>query len=238
MDRVGAPHPGEVRPLHGEAGVASWALQAVELSGQLLRASFAAQLPLAGLQLLRTVTLQGSTATLATTVTGSAGQAVEWCEHTTLGNAFLDGCSISAGIDACFVMPEAGCEPQPFPELAAALAVPEPGAAPEGHVRSCRVAGQQGSWAAENAALGWRLSAAWSAEAFPWLCLWTEHKLRTHEPWAGRERTRGMEISTKPFPEGKPPAVRESSFQGRASACQLGAGGSLTKSVSFSWERL
>ena len=97
----------------------------------------------------------------------------------------------------------------------------------------------EGRWAAANARLGWRLSASFSPDDFPWLCLWTESRLRTHAPWLGKQRTRGMELSTKPFPEGKPPASRAAEFKGRPAAFFVpGGGAEVAKTIVLRWERL
>jgi hypothetical protein len=41
----------------------------------------------------------------------------------------------------------------------------------------------------------------WNREEFPWLGIWEENCSRTHTPWLGRTRTRGMEFGVSPFPE-------------------------------------
>ena len=51
------------------------------------------------------------------------------------------------------------------------------------------------------------------------------------EPWSGRERARGMEVSTKPFPEGRPPHTRSRSWLGRPTTCLVPA----SKRISFRW---
>ena len=69
--------------------------------------------------------------------------------------------------------------------------------------------------------------------------MWTEHLLRTHAPWGGVERARGMEISTKPFPEGQPPPERDTVFLGApAAALTIAAGGEAVRVVEFAWERV
>ena len=169
-DRFGAPHPGEDRPLHGEGGVTVWELSA---SGR-GTATLSAVLPLAGLRVTRTVSLAGSQLTLTTTVhsdpAAGAVRPIEWCEHTTLGGDFLNGVLISAGMDACRDM-EAPDVPV---DVSAALSMPAVGDPPAGSVRTCRVA--DGAWSSVNARLGWRFSAAFHRDEFPWLCLWTEHR--------------------------------------------------------------
>ena len=237
VDRFGAPREGESRPLHGEAGVVDWRLESADDS----RIVFSATLPLARLDVTRALSIRGSTLVLETTVradaSGGARPLIEWAEHTTLGNAFLDGCTVTAGVDVAAVMPADGAVDVEIIPVADALALPSAADPPTGSVRTCRVV--DGRWEATNAALGWRLSARWDRAGFPWLCVWTEHRLRTHAPWGGVERTRGLEISTKPFPEGAPPKERDTEFLGSPSApISLAAGDVARRTVEFTWERI
>lgn len=244
LDRFGPCHAGDApRPLHGEAGVATWVEAPAGGGGEDDVFAITAELPIARLRVTRRFALAGAALALSTTAVQLGGGAAaaphltEWCEHTTLGGAFLDGVAIEAGVDSCHAMPAArAAEPAAVP-LAAALAVPAAGAPAEGHVRSCRVV--EGRWVASNAALGWRLSASWAKEEFPWLCLWTEHRSRAHNPWRGAERTRGMEISTKPFPEGEAPPARAETFLGRPATFYIPPGeAGVTKTVTLTWERM
>ena len=244
-DRFGAPHPGEERPLHGEGGVSAWTLLAADGHA----ATFHATLPLAGLIVNRTIKLLGPVLTLTTRVEqrdagATAAKSIEWCEHTTLGGAFLEDAVITAGVDACREMPPDNSSDDGAPAVVPveeALAVPAVDSPPQGSVRTCRLT--DGHWCATNPKRGYRLSASFSIDEFPWLCLWTEHSLRTHAPWGAKGYTRGMEISTKPFPEGKPPKSREVEFLGRPTTCIIppssgGSCGGLTKVLELRWERL
>jgi hypothetical protein len=134
--------------------------------------------------------------TIATPIAGRQ-QTVEWCEHTTLGDPFLDGCELTAGCDAWLGMPgyapASGVVPLDFPL---------PGCRPRGDIAAGRVAAAW--WQATNPRLGRTLRVTWDSTDFPWLCLWTEHCRRPDAPWLGRTRARGMELSTKPFPDGIP----------------------------------
>jgi len=242
-DRFGSPWPGESRPLHGEAGVASYQRLATGTSSVVIEA----YLPEARLWVARSVSLAGASCTLRTTVRhrGHAERAIEWCEHTNLGDPFLDGCAISAAVDAAYNLPGS---PEPgfahYPPLGAiplavALPVPAAGAPATGRFAACRVADTPtASWTAVNQRLGRRLRADFAAAEFPWLGLWTQHRSRRTPPWAGVTRVRGMELSTKPFPEGKPPAQRARSFQGRSTQCLVPPGAGLSKTIRFTWERL
>ena len=218
LDRFGAPWPGEERPLHGEAGVTDFEAAASAPGGAATTLAVTATLPLAGLVVRRVFALEGDALRLTTSVELAPGQAarrqVEWCEHTTLGAVEFAG------------------------SITEALAPPPADGAPAGSVRTCRVAEGAGAWRAANARLGLALSAGFDRDAFPWLCLWTESRSRTHAPWAGKQRSRGMEVSTKPFPEGKPPASREASFKGRPADCFVEVGATLTKELVLTLERI
>ena len=244
---AGAAYAGAAaRPLHGEVGVTEFARCAAAASAA-ADLVVSADLPAAGLRVTRSFTLRGRTLVLSTSAQrlggGSGGgesQYVEWCEHTTLGGAFLDGVEITASVDAVMAMPADGADVAPAATdaaaLAAALAFPAADAPPASAIASCRLT--DGSWCAANARLGFALSARFSAADFPWLCLWTEHRSRTHAPWAGVQRARGMEMSTKPFPEGEPPPSRARELLGKPAAMFLPPAGAVTKTIEFTWARL
>jgi hypothetical protein len=193
------------------------------------------------------VRLAGDELELATTVThrSDAERAVEWCEHTNLGGDFLDDAEIAAEIDWAVNLPGAPepgyahLRPEAEIPLAAALAMPPKGAAPTGLFAAAAVrAGHAASWSATNRRLGRRLSAHFSPSEFPWLGLWSQHHGRTGAPWRGRARVRGMELSTKPFPEGKPPATRARAYRGRSTECLVPPGAGLSKTIRLRWSRL
>jgi len=242
-DRFGSPWPGERRPLHGEAGVATY--RRIATAATVL--SIEAYLPEARLWVARAISLDGANCLLRTTVRhqGQHDRAIEWCEHTNLGDPFLDGCAITADVDAAFNLPGS---PEPafahYPPLGAiplavALPVPQADAPASGAFAACRVQGAGlATWSAVNRRLRRRLTATFSAAAFPWLGLWTQHRSRQTPPWSGVTRVRGMELSTKPFPEGKPPALRTRHFQGRSTQCLVPPGPGLEKAIRFTWERL
>ena len=95
-----------------------------------------------------------------------------------------------------------------------------------------------GWWEARNARLGWALAARWDRGEFPFLTLWTEHRQRATAPWATRERTRGMELSTKPFPVPRSYAGPDGMWQGAPVGCPLPPGRTVTKTVHLTWSRL
>eukprot|EP00048_Salpingoeca_helianthica_P014844 m.223834 g.223834 ORF g.223834 m.223834 type:complete len:329 (-) comp16337_c0_seq1:122-1108(-) len=218
LDRFGAPWPGEDRPFHGEAGVSRWTL-APSTEGT---AAFSVTLPLAGLAMTRSLTLRDTKIELRTHVKPLAGpRTIEWCEHVTIGDPFLDGATISAAIDGAWNWPEhdpasrfAHLPPLATLPLDDALAMP-PASDPRavGDVVTSRLLAP--SFKVHNAALRKTLVYTWNLSSFPFLCLWTQHRSRTGAPWHGNTRSRGLEFSSKPFPEGKPPAERAETFMGR-----------------------
>jgi hypothetical protein len=251
VDRFGAPHPGEQRPLHGEAGVVDFFLdEGSGDAGDSACIAVAALLPAAQLLVRRKVSLVSGGLSIATSVrqVGDGAELpryAEWCEHCTAGGAFLDGATVAASVDTCTQLPATDKDDEPLVEvdLASALAIPDIDAGPEGHVRTCRVVdgaeSAASTWAISNARLGFRLSAEFRRDDFPWICIWTESRLRTHLPWDGVERTRGMEMSTKPFPEGKPPTSRATTFKDRPACFFIpGSGQVASKSITLRWERI
>jgi hypothetical protein len=242
IDRFGEPWPGERRPMHGEAGVATWRLEQTSSDTVELTAT----LPEAALSVRRRLQMEGETLLLTTGVRhgGSAEREIEWCEHVTLGDPFLDGVRIRAGIDTVFNWPSTPEPGSRFPRAGFeeqlpvddALAFPPPDAPACGDCLTGRVV--DGWFTAENPKLGRRLTYRWQPDEFPWLAIWTEHKNRADEPWGGVNRSRGLEISTKPFPEGPPPEERKTNYQGRPSLCTVPPNRWLERTLRITWERM
>jgi hypothetical protein len=165
--------------------------------------------------------------------TQSNGQSLCWCALTF---GFMRTCDVCVEMWRRLVS-DADCQDSDKVDFREALAVPSAEVPPTGSVRACRVS--DGWYRAENRRLGWVLSARWDPAEFPWLCLWTQHCERQQPPWNARERTRGMEITTKPFPEGRPPASRFPTFSDRSTRCDVPAApDAITKTVSFTWQRV
>ena len=242
IDRFGPPRPGENRPVHGEAGVVEWSLE--QADAETIRLT--SRLPQASLAVARIFTIDGSTATVSTEVkpTDGAAHEIEWGEHVTLGDPFLDGARLAAEVDGAWIWGGEPRESWRFPEAsaegpvdaAAALAMPPADhATPVGDIVATRLT--RGGFRAERPDLGRALTYEWNADEFPWLCLWTQHRSRAGKPWNGRTRARGMEFATKPFPEAEVPAERASEYQGRPTTCHVPAEG-LRRSWTLRWERV
>jgi hypothetical protein len=117
----------------------------------------------------------------------------------------------------------------PLP-VEAALSIPTSADAPCGDVIATRI--NAGQFAVTN--MGKTLTYTWDPAVFPWLCLWTENKSRDDVPWDGKERTRGFEFSTKPFPEVLT-KERAETFEGTSTKCVIPVGGRKT-SVEIEWK--
>jgi hypothetical protein len=244
LDRFGAPWPGELVPPHGEAPVVMWLVETAGSEDLVLTAA----LPGAHLRLRRRFAIAGNTLRLDAAVNHNSPlpREVEWCEHATLGDPFLDGCAITAGIDAAWTLAAqaegrgrfAITAPETPVDPAAALAMPAVSDPPAGDIAAARVATDasgEGWWRASHAGLGRTLEARWKAADFPWLAIWTEHRSRQVAPWRSATRARGLEISTKPFPEGKPPPERATRWQGRPTNCVVAPGAWREHSIRFTW---
>ena len=223
IDRFGPPRPGEHRPVHGEAGVVDWMLTRISPA----EIEITALLPEARLHVRTRFAICGETLLLTRGVRHDdlTPRELEWCEHVSLGAPFIDDAEVEAGIDRVHPWPGAGEPGSRFSAAdeaagipcAAALAMPRPDAPPCGDVLAGHVV--EGWWSLTNQAWKRRLTYSWSPDDFPWLTLWTQHRSRAGTPWDGVERARGMELTTKPFPDGASPPDRHPSFHGTSTTC-------------------
>ncbi len=242
-DRFGPPRTGEDKPAHGETCRTVFMRLPVDQHDL----SLAGRLPQAALTVQRSVRLVGDTCVLATTVRhhGGATRDIEWCEHTNIGGDFLDGVAFAAPVDRVVTTSVrdpaerfgAGPEGRAV-DVAAALAFPPVDAPPCGGVLCARLAADAdtGTWTATNARLRRRLTCTFRHADWPWLALWTQHRARSASPWNGVERVRGMELSTKPFPEGDVPPSRQHRYLDRPTTCLIPPGAGVTKVLSFTWD--
>ena len=234
-DRFGPPAPGSGGSTHGEAAITRYVVSAVDAATVVL----SARLAQAELEVHRCFTFVGEELELATTVRhqGSSPRVLDWCEHTTLGGAFLDTAAFTAAVDRVVASPWSSSR---FPgqacgadlDPATALAMPGPAAQPWSDLVTARVAG--GWWKA--CSQSHRLTCTFDPKDWPWLTVWTEHRSRTNSPWQGRERARGMELSTKPFPEAEPPPERRRTWLGRPVETAIPPNTAITRRLRFHWE--
>lgn len=241
IDRFGPPWPGERRPVHGEAGVVAWTC-ATAAGGESV--DLHAELPEAALRVTRRFRMDAEEMTVTTIVAHDGGQPrdIEWAEHVTIGDPFLDGARFAASADGAWIWSGEPREQWRFPDadpdgpVSVDDALQMPGSGSDhavGDIVTLRL--REGFFSAERKDLGRRLEYRWDAGEFPWLCLWTQHRSRTGKPWNGVTRARGMEFSTKPFPEGKPPAERSAAFADRPVTCTVPPGSGLVRSFRVRW---
>jgi hypothetical protein len=242
IDRFGPAHAGEQRPVHGEAGVSRWSVS--QPRPDLLE--FTVPMPLAGLTARKHVQLAGDCLHLTHAVhnPGKEHREIEWCEHINCGQPFIDYASCEAGIDKIFNW-HGEPEPNPrFPQvpslgempIAEILEIPTPESQVCGDVVAGRV--KTAAWSITNASWKRRLSCEWTVSDFPWLTIWTQHRSRPGTPWFNRERTRGMELTTKPYPNGRTDAEVYPSFQGVTTLCQVEPGQWKAHPIRLRWERI
>jgi hypothetical protein len=244
-DRFGVPPPGEDKPVHGEVCRVRFS----PVAGAADACTLEARLPIAGLTVRRAVTIDGDVCILDTRVShaGSAVRDIEWCEHTNLGGTFLDGVIFDAPVDRAVVTSHRD-DRERFPEgpvgldvdPSASLRFPDQSDPPCGDVITARIAEgpAQAAWTATNRRLGRRFTCSFTRSDWPWLALWTQHRSRQGGPWRGRERVRGMELSTKPIPESVVPPERRGTWLGRPTTCLIPPGAGLSKRLVFRWEAL
>lgn len=241
-DRFGAAWPGEKRPLHGEVAIERFAMSHTVPD----RVSWTAWLPETRLRVRKTIAINGDHVEMVHAVSHDEATAreIEWCEHVNIGDPFLAGVEFAAGVERMTNWPKeaepgsrfAHIAPEGDVPIAQALAMPRPDAPACGDVLCGRLA--QGWFTATNRTAKRRLTYRWDARQYPWLVLWTQHKSRTAQPWNGRTRSRGMEFSTKPWPEGKPPASRAVAYQGRSAVCRVPPGAWREHGMVISWEKV
>lgn len=240
LDRFGPPRPGERRPVHGEAGVSRWNPD----TGAPDRVTLLVRLEEADLRVGRAFEIDADRLVVTTSVvhTSDSPREIEWAEHVTIGDPFLDGAVFEADAEGAWI---SGAEPREttrFPDVEAESPV-DPQAVlsmpPSSDSRAAgdiaTVALRRGRFRAVRADLGRALEYEWNADEFPWLCVWTQHRSRTAPPWNGRTRARGMEFSTKPFPEGEPPPERSQTFHDRPVTCLVPPGPGLRRSFTVRW---
>ncbi len=242
LDRFGPPRRGERRPVHGEVNTLAWQLSAAEHG----LCEFTVRLPEARLHVRKRLRFEGEALLLSHGVYhhGPGEREIEWCEHVSLGDPFLDGAAFSAGISTAYCWPGAGEPGSRWPGAApgaaldalGALAMPAAGSPPCGDVVAAPA--DAGWWRADNAGLGYRLGYQWDPADFPWLTIWTQHRSRANPPWLGITRARGMEITTKPWPDGLIPADRHPRWHGRPTVCRVPAGRWREHPLRIEWSRL
>lgn len=227
LDMFGPPSAEEAAggiPLHGEASMQTWKLDATG-DGCIAQADLA----FAQLRISRTVRfVEDASVLLVEEVVenqGNSAREVHWVQHVSLGEPLLErgSGSVEASVDRCKVWP-LGYEGHAALQADAEFAWPWAPAAGggemdlrapfqqdgRGFLATARVAMREGVAyvAALNWALGLVLVYCFRREEFPWVAVWEENRTREDAPWSGSVRVRGMEFGTTPMPLGKD-AIRE-----------------------------
>lgn len=243
-DRFGSPWPGENKPVHGEVSLVRF--QGKFENGSLVMSGY---LPISKLNVKRSFRLDKEGLELVTTISQSveSEKNIEWAEHTSLSGPLLDDAEVKADISRAFFSPVRD-EKERFPiqpvgtniPIAEALAFPKAGTPPCGDVigSMIEIGVNPGKWSITNKTLKRQFTCTFVRKEWPWLALWTQNKSRVAIPWLGRERVRGMELSTKPFPESKPPIERSKTYEGQPTTCIIPKDKSITKTLRFTWEKI
>jgi hypothetical protein len=211
-------------PLHGEAASRNWERKSCSCRRSTPTATWAAELPAAGLSFQRTIALLPgqSVAVFRETVQNrrSAARDLHWVQHVTFGPPFatkLDSRFFLSGrrgrtwphgyerksllrSDAKFLWPRAPREGGGQANLAVPFAKKGTGYVASVLLKDSRKLGY-------IAVLNWRLGIVagylFRPRDFPWVAVWEENCCRSALPWSGRAQVRGMEFGTTPMPVGR-----------------------------------
>jgi hypothetical protein len=238
LDRWGPPSDAEMRngmPFHGEASRVQWRQvgAAEHLNGQVL-ATMEATLPLAGLEVRRTVALSESASvfTVSETVTNlnKLGRIYNMVQHATIGPPFLDETTV---VDTNGGEGFMQTSPLPDPErivihwpqaikdgkpvdLRRLIADPDP------NVASFVIDGDLGWAAATNASQELLFGYIFRTADYPWVNLWRYSK-------DGRPMARGLEFGTTGFHQPFRRLLAKPQIFGRPTFAYLDTGESATR---------
>jgi hypothetical protein len=239
LDRWGQPSEAELRngmPFHGEAARVRWReFDAPERSDGTILAAMGATLPMAGLEVRRTVRLSEATAvfSISETVTNrnKLGRVYNMVQHATIGPPFLDETTVvDSNAQRGFMQsspmpnpeqpevrwPEASKRGQPV-DLRHLTSDPDP------NVVSFVVDGEFGWVTATNASKGLLLGYMWRTADYPWLNIWRHVA-------DGRPLARGLEFGTTGLHQPFKVLTTKPSIFGRPTFTYLDAGESATRS--------
>jgi len=235
LDLFGAPTPEEAAAgvvVHGEASILPWKF---ECTGSALIGR--CTLPAAGLAITRTLRLDGRRVRIREEVENLSplDRPIAWTQHVTLGPPFL------ANGKTQFRMP--GTLSRDLAEVTdfAWPSYPRPNGATQNLEIFPADASSGGftthlmdpaapkawftSWSPEsNIAFGY----VWDRADFPWMGIWEENCFRTHAPWLGRAKARGMEFGASPFPESRRKMIERRSLFGQPAYRWIPARATLT----------
>jgi hypothetical protein len=238
LDRWGAPSDAESRngmPFHGEAARVEWKPigPPESLAGRMV-VTMEATLPLAGLEVRRTVGLSQSAAvfTVSETVTNrnKLGRVYNMVQHATLGPPFLDETTV---VDANAQQGFMQSSPLPNPEQPEihwpeALKDGKPvdlrrlTADPDPNVTSFVIEGDLGWVAATNASQELLIGYIFRTADYPWLNIWRDVQ-------NGKPNARGLEFGTTGLHQPFGVLLSKPRILGRPTFTYLDAGESATR---------
>jgi hypothetical protein len=241
LDRWGPPTAAELRngmPFHGEASRVEWKpIGEIERRAGRIAAVMEAALPIAGLEVRRSVELSDSSSffTVSETVTNrnKLGRVYNMVQHATIGPPFLDeNTMVDSNAQRGFMQ----SSPLPNPEQ---IEIRWPQAVKDGkpvdlrrlttdpdpNVTSFIIDGEMGWVTATNASKELLIGYVFKTADYPWLNIWRHVQ-------NGKPLARGLEFGTTGFHQPFPTLVRKPSIFGRPTFTYLDAGESATRSYS------
>ena len=241
LDRWGPPTAAELQngmPFHGEASRVEWKQAgAIERDGGRIVAAMGASLPLAGLEVRRTVGLSESTSffTVSETVTNrnKLGRIYNMVQHATIGPPFLDETTV---VDSNAGRGFMQSSPLPNPEQ---LEIRWPQATKDSkpvdlrrlttdadpNVTSFVIDGDLGWVTATNPARELVVGYIFRTADYPWLNIWRHVQ-------NGKPLARGLEFGTTGLHQPFPVLIGKPRIFGRPTFTYLDAGESATRSYS------
>lgn len=219
LDIFGGPSEAEAAlglTVHGESSILPYT---IEESGNTLTCS--AHFPLAQIDFVRTLTLEGEGVRIEERVTNKAGfdRPIAWTQHVTLSPPFLDPATTEFRMSAAgpaMTHPENLGEAsylkqgEPFgwpnaPGLNGSGVINVTDMKPDAPASSyiAVLMKPQAYFSAWSPKYRFAIAYVWDGADFPWLGIWEENRSRSHAPWKNAGVTRGMEFGVSPFPESR-----------------------------------
>ncbi len=233
LDRWGQPSDAEVKngmPYHGEATRVEWkVLREPASSAGAVAAELSASLPMAGLDVRRTVTLSPKEAFFhvseEVTNRNQLGRIYNMVQHPTIGPPFLDETTV---VDSNARKGFMQSSPLPNPEEPAvtwpqALKDSQPVNMrelrddPQPNVVSYTIDEEYGWATASNAAKGLLIGYIWPTRDYPWFNAWRDVR-------GGKPQARGLEFGTTGLHQPFPILVRKGRIFGRPIYIHIDAG--------------
>ena len=239
LDRWGPPSGAEQRngmPFHGEAGRVRWReFDAPERRDGGVLAAMGATLPIAGLEVRRTVRLSEAAAVFSVSETVSngnkLGRVYNMVQHATIGPPFLDeGAVVDSNAQRGFMQSSPLPNPeQPETRWPKAIKQGQPvdlrhlTSDPVPNVVSFVLDGELGWVTATNASKELLLGYIWRTADYPWLNFWRHVA-------DGKPLARGLEFGTTGLHQPFTVLIAKPSIFGRPTFTYLDAGASATRS--------